>query len=787
MFQLYDCVTNMHDPRMVLLAALVCILGAHACFALLRHVQQHPGSGRLRGIAIAAFASGSATWATHFIAMLAYQPVATIGYDPGLTLFSLLTALLVAACAFALALRGGAWHRLTGGALLGLGIGTMHYTGMAAWRVGGAVLWDDGTIAMSLLIGVGFGALALRLGLAEGRAARLLGPILLTLAICGLHFTGMTAMLVLPDMALIEQLPPADSRWLAYLVGAGGIAILLLSLYGLALQRRDQRQRHDEMLRMRHLADAAVEGLLVCDGERLVTANQSLELVLGRKPDDLAGLRLEDLVPDSATRSLLLQDNARAEGDALDAEGRSIPMEMVSRTISYGGAPHRVIAFRDLRDRRAAEAQIRHLAHHDALTGLGNRANFGERLALMVQQAHTQKTRFAVLALDLDRFKLVNDTLGHPVGDALLVEVASRLRDTVRDTDLIGRLGGDEFAVLQSGGEQPEAATALASRMVSALARPFFVDGQVLNIGTSIGIALFPQDGADSAALLRNADLALYRAKTDGRGVFRFFEKEMDARMQERRRMELDLREAPKRDQFELAYQPLLGLDSNRITGFEALLRWRHPERGLIPPAQFVPLAEETGLIVPIGEWVLREACREAASWPGEIDVAVNLSAVQFRSPDLLAMVQGACAAAGLPPQRLELEITESVLLADTAGTLGVLHALRALGIRVSLDDFGTGYSSLSYLRSFPFDKIKIDRSFIADMNSNPDAASIVRAILGLGRSLGIRTTVEGIETAAQLEYVREEGCDQVQGYLIGQPKPASSVAGLLREARIAA
>jgi diguanylate cyclase (GGDEF)-like protein len=394
---------------------------------------------------------------------------------------------------------------------------------------------------------------------------------------------------------------------------------------------------------------------------------------------------------------------------------------------------------------------------------------------------------FAMLALDLDRFKAVNDTLGHGVGDALLVKVAVRLRAAIRAQDIVCRLGGDEFAIIQFEGQQPAAATALAQRLIDLLSRPFLVNGHVLNVGTSVGIALSPEDGATLMDLTRSADLALYRAKHEGRGTFRFFETEMDTRMQHRRLLELELRSAIAMRQFHLLYQPQVDAGSGAVVGFEALIRWTHSTRGVISPVDFIPLAEETGLIVPIGDWVLREACREAAGWRPEISLSVNLSPVQFRNPGLIASVQGACAAAGLDPTRLELEITESVLLTDSAGTLETLRALKEFGVRIAMDDFGTGYSSLSYLRAFPFDKIKIDRSFVADVTSGGEAAAIVRAIIGLGRSLGMQTTVEGVETQAQFDHLRAEGCDQIQGYLVGRPLAPAAAGAMLTDDRNAA
>jgi diguanylate cyclase (GGDEF)-like protein len=382
--------------------------------------------------------------------------------------------------------------------------------------------------------------------------------------------------------------------------------------------------------------------------------------------------------------------------------------------------------------------------------------------------------------LDLDRFKSVNDSLGHSVGDALLCAVTERLQRVVPGAETVARLGGDEFAIVQSK-ISPSDTSELAARVIDALVEPFDVHGHQVIIGTSMGIAMAPADGNDPDQLLRNADMALYRAKADGRGTYHFFQAEMDAQMQERRKLELDLRKALLADQFELYYQPLVNVEGGEVSGFEALIRWNHPERGLVPPDEFIPVAEEIGLIVPLGDWVLKQACREAATWPGKLTVAVNLSAVQFRNATLALSAVSALAQSGLAASRLELEITETVLLQDDRAVLDALHQFRDLGIRICMDDFGTGYSSLSYLRSFPFDKIKIDRSFISELGKKNDAVAIIRAILQLGSSLGMITTAEGVETEEQLDILRAEGCMQAQGYLFSRPKPAAEIPFMLR------
>ena len=445
-----------------------------------------------------------------------------------------------------------------------------------------------------------------------------------------------------------------------------------------------------------------------------------------------------------------------------------------------------VATHEDITEAVRAEERIRFLGSHDGLTGLPNRSLLRDRIGEAL--ARTRRGgMFCIHYLDLDTFKSVNDTYGHFVGDLLLQQVARRLRLCVREIDTLARLGGDEFVVLQADLEKPEQAGFLARRLVETLGEPFDLDGREVYLGVSVGVSVCPGDGEDADVLLKNADMAMYRSKSEGRNTYRFFECEMDARLQERRVLELDLRRAVVNGEFELFYQPQVDARTEAITGCEALLRWHHPTRGLVPPNEFIPVAEETGVIIPLGAWVIQQACRDAATWPKTISVAVNLSSAQFRGLTLVQTVVSALDASGLSPLRLELEITESALLADSESTIATLNHLRALGVRIAMDDFGTGYSSLSYLRAFPFDKIKIDRSFIKDLGEKGDCSAIVKAVAGLGAALGMTTTAEGVETIEQLRQIRDQGCTEVQGYYFGRPCPAGELLERLQRKAAAA
>ena len=435
----------------------------------------------------------------------------------------------------------------------------------------------------------------------------------------------------------------------------------------------------------------------------------------------------------------------------------------------------------DITDRQKAQEQIAHMARHDALTDLPNRVLLRERLEQELKRVKRGEC-LAMLCLDLDHFKSVNDTLGHPIGDTLLKLVADRLRGCTREPDTIARLGGDEFAIIMTQLQQPSDAAALAKRIRDSVMRPYQIDGHQIISDISIGISIAPIDGTEPDRLMKNADLALYGAKSEGRGTYRFFEQEMDTRMKARRDLEMDLRNALARKELELYYQPLVNLQTNEISAFEALLRWNHPTRGMISPADFIPIAEETGLIIPIGDWVVITACEQAVNWPDHVKVAVNLSPAQLKNRNLVKVVQTALADSGMAANRLQLEITESLLMQNTFSTLATLHELRKLGVQIAMDDFGTGYSSLSYLRSFPFDKIKIDRSFIQDLSNGAEPLAIVNAVAGLAKCLNMISTAEGVETQQQFDALQSVGCTEMQGYLFSKARPAGEIGQFFAE-----
>lgn len=795
MFQVLTCLKTEHDWRLVALASAVCFLASTVAISLFHRARATQGHTRIFWLGLDAAAGGYGIWATHFIGILAYSPGVGAGYDLRLTILSLVFATVVTGFGLGIALGNfSRWSAVVGGLVIGTGIAAMHYTGMMALELPGRIVWSIDIVLESLAFGVAFAGLALVVAVRrDDTISTFIAAVLLAAAILSHHFTAMGAISFTPFPTQVMDGVSISPTTLSLIV-AGAAAILLgICMVAAVSDRRSK----DKLRQQKVLLDTALEnmsqGLCMYDAQGCAALfNERYCQMMELSAAALKGQSLLDLLkqrkasgkfsgePEEFFERVMANVLAGTSSTKIIESPSGITLRVMEQPMEGGGW---VATFEDITEWRKAQAQISHMAHHDALTDLPNRTLFRNQLEQALRRAKRDE-QIAVFFLDLDHFKDINDSLGHPIGDSLLKEVAIRLLGCVRDGDTVARLGGDEFAVVQVCSEsQTAGASSLADRLVDAIGAPYFIQGHQLLIGVSVGISLAPTDGRDPDQLLKNADLALYRAKSDGRGTYRFFEAGMDARAQARRLLELELRAALLRNEFEIYYQPIHDLKLNQIMSFEALIRWNHPLRGLIAPVDFIPLAEETGLIVPIGDWVLRKACTDAAGWSQDVCVAVNLSPVQFKNSGLVPSVVSALQASGLAPRRLELEITESVLLQDSAATLATLHKLRDSGVKISMDDFGTGYSSLSYLRSFPFDKIKIDRSFVHELASRADSMAIVRAVTGLGKSLGISTTAEGVETNEQLALLRSEGCTEVQGYLFNPPRPAAEVETMLSKA----
>jgi diguanylate cyclase (GGDEF)-like protein len=786
MSKIFASIVAHNDLRLVALAAIVCAIGAVTTGVLVRHIALVRAERRFRWRVITVLSSALVTWSTQFLGMLAFEPGAARGFAVGTTLLSLALCVAIAWLGIRTTLRA---RSLTGramaGLLLGLTIVTTHYVGMAAFKVAGHLIWNTNLVVASVVAAFGFAVFTSLCRVGDSRILRVTAaPALFFLAAFGAPFLAMSAVTVVADPAVIMPSNLAATAWLTGTVANISGLITVLCVAAVIISINDERRAREEQSRVHSFSDIAVEGLLICDEHKILTNNRSFDELIGGKKGGQEGYSIARLV-EHPIRIHRAKVGVSFKTRLCSVSGDWIAVEIIRKQVEYAGVMRNIYAVRDMRDQERADAERDFRASHDGFTGLSNRTDFELRLGLQLDAARIAGRKFAILAVDLDRFKVINDTLGHGAGGGLLVRVAKRLQVAIGPLDLVSHLGGSEFAILMESSEDTLAAVRLADTVVDLLSRPFVIEGQALDIGVSLGVAFAPADADTADQLQRCADMALFRAKEDGQGTYRLFEPGMDSLVQAQRVLETDLRHAAAKHEFALHYQPQLDVRSGRITGFEALIRWPHDKLGMISPVDFIPIAEDIGLISNIGEWVLRTACREALNWSSSLSVAVNLSPMQCRTGRIVEVVAAALAESGLAPARLEVEITEGTLLQDNAESLAVLNAIKALGVRISMDDFGTGYSSLSYLHSFPFDKIKIDRSFVSRAPQDKDARSVVRAIVGLGAGLGMSITAEGVETREQLDFIRAEGCDEVQGYLVSPPMEPTEIKSFLAVAAV--
>jgi diguanylate cyclase (GGDEF)-like protein/PAS domain S-box-containing protein len=778
MWRLIGCITQQHDLRLVGLAACLCVLACSTTVNLMAGAQNKQLGSALAHLVAASVVFGCGVWSLHFVAMLAFVSGVPISYGLSLTFVSILIAVLGALSGLAVWLFCPSRRVaiVAGGLLLGLSVSAMHLCGVMAMQVSGTIHF--GTDEVAYAVGVSFLFSMLALFRSEGLSTqrrRLQVAGLLAIAICGLHFIAMAGLDIEPGLPMSGQTAVLGSYDLAVTVGASSLALLLMSLAATLMEQHLSQRTVVELKRIRMLSDVSQEILIICRDGIILQINAAGTRLFAVSEGQLIGGRTLDLISEADHDTFLkhLENQGghvgRREVCLNAADGKMVPAQFSIGKIDYEGTPADVIALLDLSDRKRDEARIQHLAYHDPLTDLPNRALLRDRLAHAIDTAERPGNCLALLCLDLDRFKPVNDQFGHAAGDALLTQVTKRLRESIRPSDTLARVGGDEFVVVAAF-ESDDHIAILARRLIDALAAPFTLEVGQVQIGVSIGIAVYPDDGVNQQELMRTADVALYRAKHEARGTFRFFETAMDEHVRVRQQLEHDLRLGVEREEFCLHYQPLVHCQTGDVEGFEALLRWRHPQRGLVSPLEFIGLAEETGLILAIGQWVLETACEAATRWIEPHWVAVNISPVQFLKTDLPAVISAVLARTGLAANRLELEITEGILLKDPRQAADVLIALRRLGVRIAMDDFGTGYSSLSYLNEFQFDKLKIDRSFVTRLGEAENSTMIVRAIIGLAHNLGLLVAAEGVETTTQLRMLRDLNCDQIQGYLLGRP-----------------
>lgn len=786
-----------HEPALIVLAATICLISAYACMGLGRHASR--ATGRMRHIwtAIAAMAVGFGIWATHFVAILAYRPGFTLSYDIGLTVFSLIVA--IAVCGSGIAVAARAQHvmdRLLGGAVVGVGISSMHYTGIAALIMGGRLMWDPALVSISILVGILLGGAAFAVGLQGTLRRTLSGAVLLTLAICGMHFTAMAA----ADFSLCFPLVmngELDGFWLSVALTFISVLLLALALGSTVIdeadRRRTERERERELrdaqqinavtqkleLAMTHMAQGLA---LFGPDDRLQLYNRRLPTLLGiDASSDLHGCSFRDMCHMTVAGSGTRPEDIESQVDAvltnhgpLIANGGEIAIPFgEDKVLQVSHSPIRdgswVTTIEDITERHRSQRAIAHLARHDGLTGLPNRARFKESFEQAMEKAKETNDKIAVIAVDLDHFKEINDSHGHAAGDLVLKTLAGRFNALRREDEVVARLGGDEFAAIKAFSSM-DGLRDFLGRIENALNRRIVADDLAIPSRGSIGVAVWPKDGTDLSKLMNNADLAMYRAKAELEDRVCYYERNMDEQARARREMARDLWLAIEQDAFYLAYQVQKSVETGNVTGYEVLLRWNRPGHGDVSPAEFIPVAEECGAINAIGVWVLKTACHEAASWPEPHKIAVNVSGLQLAQVELVDTVRSILFTSGLSAERLELEVTETAIIGDKQRALHILRQIKAMGVSIAIDDFGTGYSSLDTLRSFPFDKIKLDRSFMREVESNEQSKAIVRAILTLGRSLSVPVLAEGVETQEQLAVLRKEGCTEAQGFLLGRP-----------------
>ena len=761
----FACMKTMHDPRLLAAAALVCGIGIYASFAIAHHAARATGKLRARWSLVSVVSSACTAWATHFIVLLAFEPGMPSAFEPILTAASLASAIVGIGAGVSIAIRTRDVHKkFLAGLVLGLGIVALHYVGQAAYLVQGEVRWNLWLVIPSIIISLPLCGLGMVAAGNRSRQIRRAAAPLLLFSIAILHFCGMAAMRLRFDPARTFPSDAVSPEAITPVVAGVSLVLIGLALTGWRFDLAAIARLRQDRRRLRELADVALEGLLICQGNAIIAVNNSIEQLAGYKAGELAGGCVDVLFP--KVDFAQIPEREEREADLVMSSGRVVPVRVLRCELALGYKIQTVIAVRDQRERLRTEAKIRRLAFNDSLTGLSNRGSYVDRLRHLADEG----TPLALLSIDLDRFKAVNDQFGHLVGDDVLDQVARRLRSVVEPDDFVARVGGDEFAIILVGETAAGRAHGVAGQVTRLLGEPFPTGRVVAHCGATVGIVLAPTDATTTSELRQCADVALYRAKERGRGSICCYDAQMDEAARDRRTLESDLRDAVAGGDITLVYQPVLSALTGQITSVEALARWSHPDKGPIPPDIFIPLAEECGLINTLGEALLRLACSDAMWWPSHLSVAVNLSPLQFQSGDLSAMVRSVLQDTGFAANRLQLEVTEGLVIRDVDRTFAELERLRALGIQILMDDFGVGYSSLSYFQRFPFDKVKIDKSFVDQITTSRAARAIVQAVVGLGEQLGMGIVAEGVETEEQMHALVAAGCTHLQGYLFSKP-----------------
>lgn len=775
MWQFTQSIGSSLDHAYLLAAMAICAFGSVGTIVIADRV---PGRRRQLWIALVGACGSATVWSTQFIAVLAYRPEFPMSFEPYRMAGSLLAGIAPLAAGTAIAMSAGGRGRLIalGGCLIGGGIAVQHYLGTAAVRIPGVLVREHTLVGLSVIGSMVLGVLVAWLLARRGRLAdRAMSALALALLIVWMHTTAMGSLTVEFGYWTRDSVDSLSRETLASVTIASAGLVISLGLVGALFDRRRATDLHKQAHRFQLLSDSALEALIVHRDGCVVDANAAARRLLSLDPFPKGG-SLFALV-DGLTSDALEPRDEPLEVNLTAIDGRRFAAEVRGQPILLvDGTPAQVLAIRDISARKQAELRLAHQALHDPLTNLPNRRLTEELIERMREQAAQSAGRFAVLVVDVDNLKTINDIHGYAAGDRALQAVARQISERLGDGDVLGRLEGDGYVVATAARNQPHDSLIFAEQLLKRAALPIEGEGTLTTLSISIGIAVYPDDGRNAADLVRNAGTAMYRAKSDGRGVVRFFEPKMNAALEARRALEGRLRRAIAEGQLTVAYQPVVDSRSRRTMGFEALARWTDEKLGSVSPGAFITVAEDTGLIIPLGEQVLRTACRDAMTWPRPLWVAVNLSAAQFSDPKLVEKIEGILRETGLPGERLTLEITESILIDSRQRVLQVLTELKRLGVSIAMDDFGTGYSSLSYLQSFSFDKIKIDRSFVSGLADGSQNLSIISAMVALGRSLDMRVVAEGVETPAQAHQLRDMACHELQGFLIARPMPASAV-----------
>ncbi|MDH5392015.1 MAG: EAL domain-containing protein [Gammaproteobacteria bacterium] len=798
-----------YDYKLVLLSVLIAIFSSYTALNLIsqlkrnntRHIAHHHigSSGLVLGLGI---------WSMHFVGMLAFSLPVEIHYGGSLTLLSLVVAIVatIAGLAIANADKGLVWL-VSGGLLLGIGISSMHYIGMAAMQLHASMHHNTFLIILSVIVGVIAANVALWITFSVGRGdisgrftIKASSAVIMGFAISGMHYIGMAAM-------SFHSINNADFAFTGFDLDPGIIgvvltlAILLLLSFALWSSRlvSEANLVHQNEKKIRVITENLADIIMTINSQGIIEfTNASVKKIFGYQPHEVIGKNLNLLIPEPGpqiednfiqnyfdTSSITVSGLTQRELKAKHKNGNIFPVNFSISETSIENQQTFIGTIRDISERIEAQKQLHYLAHHDILTTLPNRHSFLEHVEHALGQAKQYQRLFAVLYLDLDRFKVINDTLGHDVGDRLLQEIATRLKTCIRGSDIIARISGDEFTVLLDNLSVLEDVTPIAQKIITILSLPYTYAGHELFTSASIGISTFPDDGKTASGMMRHADIAMYRAKSEGGNQYCFYSKDMKLKNNNLLQLESDLRHALERNEFELYYQPQVDIENSIYSGVEALLRWNHPKHGVIPPIDFIPLLEETGLIIPVGDWIIRTACEQAISWQKQnippIHIAVNLSARQFADKNLPKKISDMLQATGLEPEYLELEITENILMHQDNHTMNIIHELHTLNIQLAIDDFGTGYSSLSYLKKFPIHTLKIDRSFVRDITTDSDDAAIVQLIIDMAHSLKLNVVAEGVETREQILFLKEKKCGEMQGFFFSKPLPANEITEILR------